>query len=283
MLNIDEMTSRLGQLDAIEWLQQQDAASIDLVVTDIPYESLEKHRSKGTTTRLSHSKASSNNWFAIFPNERLEELFAEIYRVLKPNTHFYFMCDQETMFIAKPLAEAAGFKFWKSIVWDKERIGMGYHYRSRHEMVLFFEKGKRKLNDLGIPDVVSFPRINGGYPTEKPTELYELLIKQSTNEGELVADPFFGSGSGLVACYNTEREFIGNDISPDAHDYLADFTLPTVIMSPHHHLNSYFERFAVNNNITINIEMIKSLKLSPTQLSGLVDILERTVTETELS
>ena len=54
------------------------------------------------------------------------------------------------MFVAKPEAERAGFRFWKPLVWDKKTIGMGYHYRARYEFILFFEKGKRRLNDLGI-------------------------------------------------------------------------------------------------------------------------------------
>lgn len=93
---------KLHQGDAVDWLRTLPDNSVDLFVTDPPYESLEKHRKRGTTTRLKHSKASSNDWFSIFPNERFAELFAEVYRVLKPNAHFYLMCDQETMFHAKP-------------------------------------------------------------------------------------------------------------------------------------------------------------------------------------
>jgi len=119
-------TAQLARLDAIEWLRTLPDASVDLVVTDPPYESLEKHRAIGTTTRLKHSKASSNDWFAIFPNARFPELFAQVYRVLRKHRHFYLYCDPETAFVAKPLGEAAGFKFWKPIVWDKKRIGMGY-------------------------------------------------------------------------------------------------------------------------------------------------------------
>jgi len=52
-----------------------------------------------------------------------------------------------------------GFKFWKAIVWDKVSIGMGYHYRSRREFILFFEKIKRKLNNLGVPDVLEYKRV----------------------------------------------------------------------------------------------------------------------------
>ena len=189
----------LAQADAVTWLRGLPAESIDLVITDPPYESLEKHRAIGTTTRLKHSKASSNDWFSIFPNARFPELFAEVFRVLRRDRHFYLYCDPETMFVAKPLAEAAGFKFWKPLIWEKGRIGMGYHYRAKYECVLFFEKGKRKLNDLGISDVISAPRIVGGYPAEKPPQVSEVLITQSTEAGELVIDPFMGSGSVGVA------------------------------------------------------------------------------------
>ena len=209
-------TFTLSQLDAVKFLEQIPTESIDLVVTDPPYESLEKHRKIGTTTRLKVSKSSSNEWFNIFPNSRFEELFGEIFRVLKKDSHFYMFCDQETMFHVKPIGEKAGFKFWKALVWDKVKIGMGYHYRARHEMILFFEKGKRKLNDLSVPDVISVPRVRNGYPTENPVVLTEIIIKQSTQSGDLVLDPFMGSGSTGVAAVGLGRNFLGNDTCEEA-------------------------------------------------------------------
>ncbi|MES1171756.1 MAG: site-specific DNA-methyltransferase [Bacteroidota bacterium] len=206
----------LFQMDAVDWLRGLPAGAADLVVTDPPYESLEKHRAIGTTTRLKQSKSSSNPWFRIFPNARFADLFAEVFRVLARNAHFYLFTDPETAFVAKPIAEAAGFKFWKPLIWDKQSIGMGYHYRSRYEMILFFEKGKRRLNDLGTPDVLVAPRVRGGYPAEKPPRISEILIEQSTSSGQLVIDPFMGSGSVGVAALNTARRFWGNDISGDA-------------------------------------------------------------------
>lgn len=202
--------------DAVEWLRTLSDASVDLVVTDPAYESLEKHRAIGTTTRLKHSKASSNDWFTIFPNSRFPELFREVFRVLRKNRHFYLFCDPETAFVAKPIGEAAGFKFWKPLVWDKKKIGMGYHYRSRFEFILFFEKGKRKLNDLGVPDIIECPRIHNGYPTEKPVQVNEVLIRQSTLEGEVVVDPFMGSASAGVAAVKLGRHFAGSDICAEA-------------------------------------------------------------------
>jgi site-specific DNA-methyltransferase (adenine-specific) len=206
----------LSTRDAVDWLRDVSPESVDLVITDPAYESLEKHRAVGTTTRLKHSKASSNDWFKIFPNARFGELFAEFYRVLKPDTHFYLLCDAETMFVAKPEAEKAGFKFWKPVVWDKCTIGMGYHYRARYELILFFEKGKRRLNDLGVSDIIEVPRIRGGYPAEKPVEVAEVLIKQSSEAGQVVVDPFMGSGSVGVAAARLGRRFLGNDLNPEA-------------------------------------------------------------------
>jgi site-specific DNA-methyltransferase (adenine-specific) len=206
----------IGQLDAVEWLRSLNSESVDLVLTDPAYESLEKHRAIGTTTRLKHSKASSNDWFPIFPNSRFPELFDEIHRVLKRNTHFYLFCDAETMFIAKPIAEQSGFRFWKPLVWDKMKIGMGYHYRARHEFILFFEKGKRRLKDLSVPDILTVSRIHNGYPTEKPPALAEILLNQSTSPGDIIADPFCGSGSFGVAALSFGRRFLGNDIKESA-------------------------------------------------------------------
>lgn len=207
---------RVTQADAVAWLRSLPDASVDLVVTDPAYESLEKHRAIGTTTRLKQSAGSSNAWFEIFPNSRFAELMTECYRVLAPHAHCYVYCDAETMFVLKPIAEAAGFRFWKPIVWDKVSIGMGYHYRARYEVILFFEKGKRKLNDLGIADVITCQRVSDGYPTEKPVRVSDVLIRQSTIPGELVIDPFTGSGSVGAAALMADRRFAGSDLSAHA-------------------------------------------------------------------
>lgn len=204
--------------DAVESLRLLADASVDLIVFDPAYESLEKHRAKGTTTRLKQSKASSNQWFQIFRNERFPDLFAELYRVLRRDRHCYMYCDQETMFITKPMAEAAGFKFWKPLVWDKVTMGMGYHYRARYEFILFFEKGKRQLNDLGIDDILEAKRVRDAYPTEKPVETSATLITQSSQPGEIVLDMFMGSGSVGEAAIRNRRHFVGIDLAQGAVD-----------------------------------------------------------------
>jgi site-specific DNA-methyltransferase (adenine-specific) len=226
------MSFRLHTGDAIELMRSLPTASIDLLLTDTAYESLEKHRAVGTTTRLKKSDASSNEWFPIFKNDRFEEFFVEAFRVLKKNAHLYFYCDQETMFVAKPVGERAGFKFWKPIVWAKTKqgetpnaddlvvehqaMGMGYHLRASCEFILFFEKGKRKLTDLGVRDVLPFPTVRNGYPTEKSVELNRVLVRLSSEPGEIVLDPFMGSGSTGVAAVRNGRSFIGGDVKENA-------------------------------------------------------------------
>lgn len=216
--------------DALEFLRRLDDESVDLITTDPAYESLEKHRKHGTTTRLSRSKGSNNDWFPIFPNGRFPEFFAECYRVLKEGSHLYVMCDQETMFVAKPAGESAGFKFWKPLIWDKCSIGMGYHYRARYECVLFFEKGKRRLASMSVPDVLAFKRIHNGYPTEKPVGLFQVLIEQSSLPGDLIVDPFCGSGSSGVAALECGRRYLGADVSAAGLDVASRRLHATVLL-----------------------------------------------------
>jgi site-specific DNA-methyltransferase (adenine-specific) len=208
----------ISDQDAVEWLKGFEEGSVDLCILDPPYQSMEKWRKIGTTTRLKNSKGSSNDWFDVFPDARFEELFIEVYRVLKKNTHFYMFCNSDTMFVAKPIAEKVGFKFWKPLVWEKVGgIGMGYHYRACYEFILFFEKGKRKLNHWStVRDIIKAPRIYRGYPAEKPVEALEVLVQESSNEGELVIDPFMGSGSTGIAAIRNGRNFSGNDTSEKA-------------------------------------------------------------------
>lgn len=241
---------QITQADAISFLRALDDETVDLILTDPAYESLEKHRAIGTTTRL------TRKWFPIFRNIDYPALFAELYRVLKRNSHCYVFCDQATFLILAgreiidgveqpSLVERAGFRFWKGIVWDKLRRGMGYHYPASHELILFLEKGKRKLRTNKIRDVIEVEdveagcphcgapiadaipdvlkhqsiRTKGAYPTEKPEELIKILINESSAPGDLVLDCFGGSFVTASAALSLCRRFTGCDISEDAIAY----------------------------------------------------------------
>jgi site-specific DNA-methyltransferase (adenine-specific) len=161
---------------------------------------------------------------------------------MKKGTFIYMLCDEETRDIVTvgfspqtpeahlideghsgpnaPLLKA-GFKFWKSLVWDKVHKGMGYHFPAQHELILMAEKvlkkGKhRRLNTNRTGDVISCPRLKGKnyYPTEKPKALMWKLITESTEEGDTVLDFFCGSGVVGEAARLCGRQFILGDIDP---------------------------------------------------------------------
>ena len=74
-------TFSVQQGDAFAWLGAMPSESVDLFLTDPPYQSLEKHRARGTTTRLSKSRSSSNEWFPVVADDRMPDLLREAYRV----------------------------------------------------------------------------------------------------------------------------------------------------------------------------------------------------------
>ena len=85
---------------------------------------------------------------------------------------------------------------------------------------MFFIKGKgKKINNCGTSDILSIPnkkmKDKDGkniHDTEKPIELMEVLVNNSSQENELVLDPFMGVGSTGLACIKNNRNFIGIEI-----------------------------------------------------------------------
>ena len=116
------------------------------------------------------------------------------------------------MFVAKPRQER-GFRFWRRGVGQAGRAAW-LQYRARYDYLS--SRRDAELNDLGIADIISVPRVRGGYPAEKPAEVAAVLIGQSSQPGETVADPFMGSGSVGVAAARLGRRFLGNDLNPEA-------------------------------------------------------------------
>lgn len=82
--------------DALKLVPYLPKGFVDLTVTDPPYESLERHRAIGTTTRLKKSKGSSSEWFNTIDNESLSTFFRELHVIHKWNTHLYCFVDSET-------------------------------------------------------------------------------------------------------------------------------------------------------------------------------------------
>ena len=97
---------------------------------------------------------------------------------------------------------------------------MGQYYMSQFEYILFFRKGKGiKINNCGTSDILNIPNKkskdeNGKnlHDTEKPIELMQILIENSSKENDIVLDPFSGIGATIKACINTNRNFIGIEL-----------------------------------------------------------------------
>ena len=72
----------------------------------------------------------------------------------------------------------------------------------------------RNINNMGTKNILRIPNImrNKKHPTEKPPELMQVLVENSSNVGDVVLDPFMGVGGVGIACKSSNREFIGIEI-----------------------------------------------------------------------
>lgn len=144
----------------------------------------------------------------------------EFYRVLKDSSHCYVMCNHINLIKMLNTFTNCGFKFVKSLIWNKGNKIMGHYYMSSFEYILFFRKGKgKKINHCGTSDILSIPNKktkgeNGKnlHDTEKPVELMKILIDNSSLKNEIVLDPFMGIGSTGVAAKELNRKFIGIEL-----------------------------------------------------------------------
>lgn len=106
------------------------------------------------------------------------------------------------------------------LVWDKENPGMGDlegNWGFNHELIIYAKKGRKKLRRR-MSSVIRMPKTPPGqiiHPTQKPVELMEMLIDQSTDPGDLVVDPFSGSGATIVAAQRLGRRALGIELDDD--------------------------------------------------------------------
>ena len=210
----------LYQANVLDFLSKLPSESVDLIVTDPAYSSMNQYLQLGRGRIIGKysEKGTSGKWFDEFldteDNYRL--FLTECYRILKPNRHIYIMFDSFSLLTLGPVVREV-FKVKNLIVWDKVNIGMGHYFRRRHEFILFASKGKRPLKTRTIPDVWRIKRVSAlKYPTQKPVELFEAMLSGSVERDFLVCDPFVGSGSSAIAALRRECKFIGCDIAPAA-------------------------------------------------------------------
>jgi DNA modification methylase len=123
------------------------------------------------------------------------------------------------------------------IVWDKKSIGLGNaNYRPQHEFI-FYCKGGAWYGDKAQSDVWYMSRGATGqyvHPTQKPVELIEKALNNSSKAGDIVLDVFGGSGSTLIACEKTNRESRLMELDPKYCDVIVkrwqEFTGKTAML-----------------------------------------------------
>lgn len=121
-----------------------------------------------------------------------------------------------------------GFRRKAVLVWQKEGPGMGdtnCPWGMGCEFILFFQKGRREKSGTRRNNVISIPQLRPNqliHPHEKPTALLELLIKQSTNPGDWIVDPFGGSGSLVRAARNCGRNAVAIEYDEENYQLALD-------------------------------------------------------------
>ena len=203
--------------DCLELMKDIPDKSIDLIVTDPPYRTISGgHNTPKWISSYGNSVLYKNDG-KIFEHNNIShyDWLKESYRVLKENSHIYIMTNLLNLFTLKEIAEDVGFKLHNLLVWEKNTCNANRWYMKNCEYVLFMRKGKAKsINNASSKTVHKFNNIVGNkkHPTEKPIELMQMYIDNSSEEKSIVLDPFMGSGSTGVACINTNRNFIGIEL-----------------------------------------------------------------------
>jgi len=208
----------LKMSDALEVLKTIPNESIDCVVTDPPYKIITGGDSNGKNS-IRPKGILKGNRELMRTVPKFSEWLPELFRVLKDRTQSYIMVNSSNLLKMANEIEKAGFKIQNFLVWQKNNCTPSQFYMKNCEYTIFFRKGKSKyINDIGGSKTVhSFDNIIGNkvHPTEKPIDLMEFYINNSTNENETVLDPFMGSGTTGVACKNLNRQFIGIEMQED--------------------------------------------------------------------
>jgi DNA modification methylase len=195
----------IAQGNCVEVMRQMPAASVDFILTDPPY--LVHYRSRDGRVIQNDG---DDRW--------LRPAFFQAFRVLRPDRFcvcFYGWSKADKFLEAW---RAAGFRPVGHLVFRKSYASTTRFLRYQHEQAYLLAKGEPSRPEHPIADVLEM-RYSGNHlhPTEKPVSALLPLIESFSFEGDLVLDPFCGSGSTLVAARQSLRRFIGIELDPAYH------------------------------------------------------------------
>lgn len=200
--------------DALDYMRQMPAESVDLIVTDPPYRTLggggNSRKYGGGVIKANDTKIFKHNDVSI------AEMFPLLYRVLRFGCHAYVMSNRINLREMLNCADDAGFHLHNILRWDKPNVQPNRWYMLDCEYTLFLaKKPVREINHMGSKQgfsaKVDKPKF---HPTQKPIALMEHYILNSSEPGQVVFDPFAGVGSTLIAAARNGRQYIGCEIDP---------------------------------------------------------------------
>ena len=199
---------------------------VDLLLTDPPYDipTISGGGSISTVKKLNTSLQDLTRSNLMF-SYNIEDFGEKLFELQKGNINAYFWCNKKQIpEYLKYYVETKDCKF-DIICWHKTNALPTYSnkYLSDTEYCLYFRKGKGHCFPQSYEDAKTFSLapINLAdkkmwkHPTIKPLDQIERMIRNSSKKGELVFDPFMGSGTTGVACKKLGRNFIGGDLDPE--------------------------------------------------------------------
>ena len=213
---------KLLQGNCLELLKKVPDHSIDLIATDPPY-LISATNGGGTINNVKKLNKSLADLKTVDITQGYDiELFGtEFIRVMK-EINIYFWCnkvqipDYFNFYVNKHKCK------FDILCWHKTNALPTYSnkYLSDTEYLLYFRKGSGKCFPQSYEDAQTFyiapinhkDKKEFGHPTLKPLDITEKIIRNSTREGQLVLDPFMGSGTTGIAALNNNRNFIGIEL-----------------------------------------------------------------------
>lgn len=206
----------LRQGDCLELLKDIPDGSVDLILTDPPYNIARDNNFQS----MGRAGVDFGEW------DKGADLFSyidECYRVLDKNGSFIVFNDWKNLGDISRYAESLGFVTKDMLRLEKTNPmprNRDRRYITDYECAIWFTMPRAKWVFNRQHDKYQRPKFvhsidKGLHPTQKSLGLMTDLINIHSNEGDVVLDFFLGSGSTGVACVNTNREFIGFELDPD--------------------------------------------------------------------
>jgi site-specific DNA-methyltransferase (adenine-specific) len=193
---------------------------VDLVLTDPPYASGARRDAEKQVRGAMLRSLEDEDWFTHDSMTTwgfswfLRSVLTDMRPQLIEGAHVYLFTDWRQAPNVYGMLEATGYRVNQCLVWDKRHYGMGTYWRNQHENIVFASKGMPNgMLDRGMGSVLTESGVSPDarvHPTEKPPTLLQKIVQAVP--GQLILDPFMGSGTTLRAAKDLGRKAIGIEI-----------------------------------------------------------------------